>query len=263
MPQNFFVTGEPKSGKTTLLREMISELRRSGFKVGGFISPEEKHSGTRTAFHVMDISSGREEVMADVDGDGPKVSKYHVNVKAFESIAVPAMERVDEYDVFVIDEIGRMEMKSARFAKLLERIFESHTPLVAVLHHDYIDTYGPSGEVFTLTSESRNSVYFNLLRSAKDAFSKKKARAGMRRESPKAEKAKKKAPAAKAGKAPGAKAKTKAVPAKMAKKTAPAKAKIAPPKKAKGAAHKSEKTGHPPKGGRKSVWQHMKELIKG
>jgi hypothetical protein len=109
-----------------------------------------------------------------VKGDGPKVSKYHVDVKSFESIAVPLMSRVEEYDVFVIDEIGRMEMKSRKFAQLLEKVFESHTPLIATLHQDYLDKFAPSGEVIELTLDNRNASYVRLLRKAKEAFVRKR-----------------------------------------------------------------------------------------
>jgi len=170
MPQNYFITGEPKAGKTTLLKELIEALSKSGLKVGGFISPEERHHGTRTAFHVMDVESRKQEMLASVDGDGPKVSKYHVDVRAFESIAVPAMDHVDNYDVFVIDEIGRMELKSRKFIRLLDKVFESHTPVIATLHRDYVNRYGLSGEVIRLTVANRNSTYYSLLRKAKKSI---------------------------------------------------------------------------------------------
>lgn len=172
MPQNYFITGEPKAGKTTLLKDLIKELRKGGLKVGGFVSPDERHHGTRTAFYVMDVESGKREMLASVDGDGPKVSKYHVDVRAFESIAVPAMERVDSYDVFIIDEIGRMELKSQRFNRLLDKVFESPTPVIATLHRDYVDRYRVSGDVVRLTVANRNSTYYSLLRSAKKSLKK-------------------------------------------------------------------------------------------
>ncbi|MFZ5500861.1 MAG: nucleoside-triphosphatase, partial [Candidatus Micrarchaeota archaeon] len=173
MPQNYFITGEPKAGKTTLLKELIAELKKSGLKVGGFISPEERHHGTRTAFHVMDVESGRKEVLASVDGDGPKVSKYHVDIRSFESIAIPAMESIDKYDVFVMDEIGRMEMKSAKFNRLLDKVFESRTPVIATLHKDFVERYGLLGEVVTLTMLNRLPTYYTLLRSARGSLKRK------------------------------------------------------------------------------------------
>ncbi|MEW6722467.1 MAG: nucleoside-triphosphatase, partial [Candidatus Micrarchaeota archaeon] len=173
MPQNFFVIGEPKAGKTTLLKEVIAELKKKGLKVGGFISPEERHHGTRTAFYVMDVDTGKKAELANVKGDGPKVSKYHVNVKSFEGIALPCMEKADSYDVFVIDEIGIMELKSAKFADKLDELIDSHVPLVAALHKDFVKWYGPAGELMELSVSSRQAVATRLLRKAKESFGKR------------------------------------------------------------------------------------------
>jgi nucleoside-triphosphatase len=213
MPRNYFITGEPKTGKTTLLKELVAELKKGGLRVGGFVSPEERHHGTRTAFQVMDVDTGKKAQLANVDGDGPKVSKYHVDVRSFESIAVPSMEKAGDYDVFVIDEIGVMEMKSGRFSRLLDKIMESDTPLIATLHEHYIDTYSGSGEVLDLDSENRQQVYMRLLGMAKGSISKKPAKAEAKKEAKPAPK-----PAPKKA-APKAKEK----PAKAAKKEKPKK----------------------------------------
>lgn len=171
MPRNFFISGMPKAGKTTLLRRIIKELKSNGLKVGGFVSPEEKHHGTRTAFYVSDVENGRSAILASVTGSGPKVSKYYVNVSSFEGIAIPAMRNMDKYDVFVIDEIGRMEMKSSKFVSLLDTLFDSKIPVIASVHDDYIDTYGSDGEVILLTENNRESVFFDLVKKATSAYS--------------------------------------------------------------------------------------------
>jgi len=184
MPQNFFVTGLPKSGKTTLLRRIIKDLKEMGLKVGGFISPEQTHNGARSGFYVEDIETGRIELLADKNVDGPKVSKYHVDIKSFESVSIPAMERFRRYDVMIIDEIGRMELKSARFSELLDRVLDSGTPLVASLHNDFIEKYGAYGNVLYLTGNNHEDVYDELLEGIKSYRERRKA-------APKKEEAKK------------------------------------------------------------------------
>ncbi|MDD5172513.1 MAG: nucleoside-triphosphatase [Candidatus ainarchaeum sp.] len=176
MPQNFFVTGMPKSGKTTLLMRVVEALRNRGLKVGGFTSPEEKHHGTRTAFYVVDIATGKQALLASVDGDGPKVSKYHVDVKSFESVAVPALDRSGGYDVIVIDEIGAMELESKIFRELVDGLLESPIPVIASLHRDYVDKYGSYGEVMTLTSDNHEQVRFALMGRVKEAIGPKQKR---------------------------------------------------------------------------------------
>jgi len=188
MPMNFFITGMPKTGKTTLLTKLVEDLKKKGLKVGGFISPDEKEHGTREGFYVEDLETGKRAPLASITGNGPKVSKYFVKVKSFESVAVPSMEKVDEYDVFVLDEIGRMEMKSSKFVDLLDVVFESHTPVIASINQDYVEKYGFSGETLILTETNKEAVYLELMNKATDEYVKKKGRKKTKKKPAKARK---------------------------------------------------------------------------
>lgn len=163
MPNNFFITGLPKSGKTTLLRKIVDALKNQGKKVGGFLTPEKKEHGTREGFYAEDIESGKSAPLAVVGSSGPRVGKYAVAIKEFESIALPTMKKVDKYDVFVIDEIGKMEMKSKKFVDALDKVFESKTILLASIADDFVAQYASQGEVFVLTPTNREGVYLELL----------------------------------------------------------------------------------------------------
>jgi nucleoside-triphosphatase len=167
MPNNYFITGLPKAGKTTLLKKLANELKQKKLKVGGFISPEEKIHGTRTGFKVQDINSGKSARLASIDCDGPRVAKYHVDLRSFESFLKRCMKQPSQYDVIVVDEIGRMEMKSTRFQDCLEKILESSIPLIASLHRDYVEDYKVWGSVITITRTNAGRVYLDLLRNTK------------------------------------------------------------------------------------------------
>lgn len=233
MPQNFFITGMPKAGKTTILRRVIEELKGRGLKVGGFITPEKKEHGTRTGFYVEDIETGKIAKLATTEPEGPKVSKYYVKTKSFESVAVPTMRNVDMYDVYVIDEIGRMERKSKRFMDLLDRVLESPTPLIASLHRDFVDEYGAYGEVIILTMTNREAVFLDLVKKTADAYIRKKPKKVPKpRKARKPRKAKK--PKAKPKKKVEEKPKPKKKKPKRRKKARPRKKKKKKPKKKRG-----------------------------
>lgn len=171
MPRNIFIVGLPKSGKTTLLQKLINELKKRGKKVGGFISPAIIEHGTRTGFYVQNTETGKTAQLASLSSGGPKVSKYSVKVKEFESIALPTMNKIDRYDVFVLDEIGRMEMKSKKFTDTLDKVFESETPVIASIADEYAPVYGFQGEVILLTPTNREGVYMRLLQHALETTS--------------------------------------------------------------------------------------------
>jgi nucleoside-triphosphatase len=163
MPQNYFITGLPKAGKTTLLRTIIAKLKSRGLYVGGFISPEEKHSGKRTGFLVQDIESGRTGMLADIAADGPKVSKYHVDIGSFETIAMMSLSGFERYDVIVIDEIGWMESKSRIFLDKLDDLLDSRTVVIASLNADFVDKYSSTGKVYEMSQANRQFVYNEIL----------------------------------------------------------------------------------------------------
>ena len=206
MPNNYFITGLPKSGKTTLLKKLVDDLKTRKIAVGGFVSPEEKVHGTRTGFKVMDVCTGKKARLAAVNIDGPKVSKYHVDLRSFNTFLSSCMKSPTNFDVVVVDEIGRMEMKSTKFQNCLETVLESSVPLIASLHRDYIEDYKAWGQVITLTRTNAGRVYLELLRNTKElngkprASKKKSAKTKQvkKQKKPKKKVSKKKKPAKKA-----------------------------------------------------------------
>jgi len=238
---NFFITGMPKTGKTTLLERLIEDLKKKGLKVGGVISPEEKEHGTREGFYVEDVDTGKRAPLASTKGNGPKVSKYFVKIKSFESVAVPSMKNVDTYDVFILDEIGRMELKSSKFVDLLDQIFESPTPVIASINQDYVERYGFSGETMILTKTNREAVYLELMNKATEEYVRKKGRKKAKK--PKAAKAKK-----------AAKKKIKKPKAKKKKEKKPRKKKAAKKEKPK---VKKEK----PKAEKKGIFEKIADFL--
>ena len=165
MTNNFFISGIPKAGKTTLLNRIIKELKSQGYSVGGFVSPEIKEHGTREGFYVEDVASGKTALLASTVGDGPKISKYHVDVKSFESIALPCMHDTKKYDVVFIDEIGRMELESVKFGDALEELLQSPKPIIASLHGDFVREYENFGNVYRMTENNRNEVEMEIMNS--------------------------------------------------------------------------------------------------
>ena len=131
MPNNILISGYPGVGKTTLIRKLIKNMN---CKIDGFFTKEKKEAGKRTGFNITDFC-GNQEVLAHLYFKSPyRVGYYGVNVKAFETIGIPALERALEIaDLIVIDEIGKMEMFSEKFCEMLEKVFASSKPLLAAI----------------------------------------------------------------------------------------------------------------------------------
>ena len=131
MPKNLLITGYPGVGKTTLVKKILENL---SCNIGGFYTHEMLANCRRTGFYITDFD-GNQMVMASEKSNSPyRVNKYGVNIDAFEIIGIPAMEKaLINADLIVIDEIGRMEMFSPKFCKMLRKVFDSEKPLLATI----------------------------------------------------------------------------------------------------------------------------------
>jgi nucleoside-triphosphatase len=129
------LTGPPQSGKTTLVSRLAEQLTTSGVAVGGFLTREIREDGERVGFTVEEIG-GPSALLAHVAlAEGPMVGRYHVNVAAFENLALHAIRQaVQRSRVAIIDELGQMELFSSAFVDAFNRLLGQAIPLVATIH---------------------------------------------------------------------------------------------------------------------------------
>ena len=132
------ITGLPGVGKTDTLIKIVKDLEESGYRVGGMVTEAIIENNDRVGFYVMDWQTKERKIFAHVDFDtGEKVGKYGVDVKVLEEIGVPAIERAiadENIDIIIIDEVGKMEMLSERFCKVVIDALDSDKPILLTLH---------------------------------------------------------------------------------------------------------------------------------
>lgn len=134
--KNILMTGPPKSGKTSMLNEILSFLKRNNISYAGITCPEIIKNGRRYGFKIIDLKTRNEGILASVDEPhGPKVSKYRVNLHNLERIGVTALKRAiqDDSKVIVIDEIGKMELMSESFSKVVVEALDSRKPVLGII----------------------------------------------------------------------------------------------------------------------------------
>ncbi len=131
MPLRMALTGDPGSGKTTIIRKVV-ELLRNDLKIGGVYTAEVRDRRERTGFTITDIATGRSGVMADVHGASEvRVGKYRVDCARIEEVAVPALRDArTACDLIVIDEIAAMELACPAFVEEVLKLFRSMKPLL-------------------------------------------------------------------------------------------------------------------------------------
>jgi nucleoside-triphosphatase len=131
MKSILLLTGPPGSGKTSLIKQAVAGLK---VKAGGFYTEEIKSRGVRQGFRLVTLD-GATAVLSHLSFQGPhRVSKYGVDVASLDKVGVAAIERAaEECQLVVIDEIGKMELLSARFRQTLWNIVNSGQRLLATI----------------------------------------------------------------------------------------------------------------------------------
>jgi len=130
--KNILITGKPGCGKSTLLQKLRNEFK--GRKISGIITPEIRKGNQRYGFKIIDLSSGKEEIMASVDIQSKiRVSKYYVDVPAVNRIMNKFFEEFEKADMFMVDEIGKMELYSEKFKQTIKKILDSEKPVIATI----------------------------------------------------------------------------------------------------------------------------------
>lgn len=123
MKNNILIAGMPRTGKTTLLKTIISPYHRRV----GFITNEVRENGERVGFEI-EAHTGRRAMLASTHfTSGPQVSRYHVNVENLDGI-LPEVDRFSSKDLLYLDEIGQMELYSEQFKRLVLRYLAHLTP---------------------------------------------------------------------------------------------------------------------------------------
>jgi nucleoside-triphosphatase len=156
------LTGLPGCGKTTAIMKVVAQLRPE--KVAGFYTREILQNGTRKGFRWICLD-GTAGTLAHVDIKGRfKVGKYGVDVDGFEKAVVPILDvKRTDAELFVLDEIGKMECFSQKFVAAVRRLFASDKSVLATVARKgtglirEVKNY-PGVKLFNLTRENREKV---------------------------------------------------------------------------------------------------------
>lgn len=146
MAINIFLTGAPSSGKTTVIKKVISGLSSPA---NGFYTEEERKEGRRTGF-LMKTLDGKSGYLAHQDiASDFYIRRYGVSIENIDAIAVPSITPKNSA-VIILDEIGKMECFSEAFRKAAVRALDAPNIVVGTI------TFG--GDPFILGIKKRGNI---------------------------------------------------------------------------------------------------------
>jgi nucleoside-triphosphatase len=103
-------------------------------RLAGFYTQEIREHGTRVGFEAVGLVGGS-ATLAHVDFQGRhRVGRYGVDLVAFEALVHAELSKpLDQVDLFVIDEIGKMECYSSIFVAAARRVLDATVPVLATM----------------------------------------------------------------------------------------------------------------------------------
>jgi nucleoside-triphosphatase len=128
MKRHLLFTGTPGSGKSTAVLRLARLLDRPP---RGFYTEEIREDGERRGFRLVAFD-GTSAVIAHVDFPKThRVSKYGVDVAAIDAACEKTLVPRRGDEVYLVDEIGKMECFSERFVERVRGLLDSRLTVVA------------------------------------------------------------------------------------------------------------------------------------
>ncbi|MFX1489108.1 MAG: nucleoside-triphosphatase [Promethearchaeota archaeon] len=163
MTTKILLTGPPRCGKSTLIMKVINYCKENEITVDGFLTPEVKEGNKRIGFDIERISINERRTLARIGNYRTqyRLGKYHVFIGEFEKI-ISKLEKLEfkERNIVVVDEIGKMELFSQKFQKLVKILFKLDINIIATigqsLQHPIKDYLLNLPEVLLITLNREN-----------------------------------------------------------------------------------------------------------
>ena len=155
------LTGKPGIGKTTVLCKVATQVRLLRLK--GFYTEEMREFGQRQGFRLVTFNHER-GIIAHVKFDHRyRVGKYGVDITVIDHFADTMLTLDEDTDLYVIDEIGKMECLSQRFVSRIEHLLHSHKAMLATVAKQgsgLIETVKqwPGSELWEITYSNRDAL---------------------------------------------------------------------------------------------------------
>jgi nucleoside-triphosphatase len=166
MPNNVFITGPPRIGKTTIIKHLIKDLKPLIMR--GFFKECIIDNQICKGYRILTLDF-REQVLAHIHFEGPdRIGEYGINIEGFENFVLPELEVIEDVELFIIDEISNMECLSKKFCIRVLQILESDIPLIASLSlsdiPEILDIKNRNDiSILNVTYKNRNALWKKIL----------------------------------------------------------------------------------------------------
>jgi len=119
----FILTGPVHSGKTTLLKNVVRELKRQKYRIGGFLSEPIWKSEETVGYDLFDLREERSIPLIRRTGEKEwqKIGAYFFIPQGLAKAEKIILQEKD-VDILVVDEVGPLELSGKGFWPALKQV---------------------------------------------------------------------------------------------------------------------------------------------
>ncbi|MEZ4598726.1 MAG: nucleoside-triphosphatase [Syntrophotaleaceae bacterium] len=120
------ISGPPHIGKSSLVAELVRQLRALGWRIAGILAEGHWQNDRRSAFTLIDLSDGKRTPLAvrtDPAGSGGFPYAFYPEGLAAGRLAL-SLSHCAGADILVVDEVGSLEIQGKGWADHLRPLLE-------------------------------------------------------------------------------------------------------------------------------------------
>ena len=131
--------GGIESGKTATGLRLLSLLRQSDVRVGGFLAPRKLEGDETIGYSLIDLASNTTHPFAGLESDSVQVGRFFVSEKGMATADHAISTALAEAQVVFIDEVGRLELEGGGHAPAVRRVLDSDVIPVFLVRDELVD----------------------------------------------------------------------------------------------------------------------------
>lgn len=171
--KNIFVTGPIHSGKSTVIKQVITKL--PGFNIGGFRTLPIYSTNKKQGFIFRSLE-GEKQTFAHVDLDNTnQFDIYKFDHSVFEKLGVSTLTKaLLKSDIILMDEIGMMEQQAEAFVRLIVKCLDAPQIVLGVVQKRAswfleILKERSDSKIFVVTKSNRESMIDKIVKLLKQS----------------------------------------------------------------------------------------------
>lgn len=129
LPNVYIISGAVGEGKTSFLLELADELKKQNHSVGGFLSLRMMENGETTGYDLLDLKTNEKHRFLRSNSEeknNNRIGRFAIYDEGLNT-GKQILEETNpnSFDVVIIDEVGKLELKGGGWADQLRKLLDS------------------------------------------------------------------------------------------------------------------------------------------